>query len=205
MQNIEYNHKHTGQPAGICRKLPLTDDYEDSCVTASMPNLEVDEEFTLQSDAAPFLTDSVKTVPIGGGDVVVRHIMAKSNRHHVTGSRTIIDDIVGWSTSKALVLLLFECMCRVSTKYRASFKLSKCEFFYDRFEYVGHDLMPGGNTTAKSKYDLINQWATPATGDNLHSFVSLCNYYNKFCPMFQVLVTPLRQLYIRYARKRIPS
>ena len=111
-QNIEYNHKHTSQPASICRNLPLTDNYEESCVTASMPNLEVDEEFTLESDVAPFLTDSVKTIPIGGGDVVVRQKMAKSDRHHVTSSSTIIDDIVGWSTSKALVLLLFECMCR---------------------------------------------------------------------------------------------
>ena len=74
------------------------------------------------------------------------------------------------------------------TKYRASFKLSKCELFYDQFEYVGHDLMVGGNTTAQSKNDLINQWATPTTGDNLHFFVSLCNYYNKFCPMFQATI-----------------
>ena len=90
-------------------------------------------------------------------------------------------------------------------KYRASFKLSKCEFFYERFEYVGHDIIAGGNTTAQSKYDLINNWSTPATGDGLHSFVSLCNYYNKFCPMFQLRVIPLRQLYIRYTRKNIPT
>ena len=131
--------------------------------------------------------------------------MASSDIHHVTGSRTTIDDIVEWSTSKSLVMLLFECMCRVSTKYRTSFKLSKCGFFYDRFEYVGHDLMASDNTTAQSKYDLLNHWHTTKTGDKLHSSVSLCNYYNKFCPMFQVLVIPLRQLYIRYIKKLIPS
>ena len=65
--------------------------------------------------------------------------------------------------------------------------------------------MANGNTTARSKYDLINEWPTPTTGDNLHSFVSLCNYYSKFCPMFQVLVIPMRQLYLKYTRKLIPS
>ena len=79
-QNIEYDHRQKSQPAGICRDLPLTDNYE---------------EFTLESDAAPFLKNSVKTIPIGGGDVVVRQKMAKSDRYRVTGSRTIIDNIVG--------------------------------------------------------------------------------------------------------------
>ena len=131
--------------------------------------------------------------------------MASSDRYHVTGTRTIIDDIVGWSTSKSLMILMLECICRVSMKYRGTFKLSKCEFFYERFEYVGHDIISGGNKTAQSKYDLINNWSTPAAGDGLHSFVSLCNYYNKFCPMLQLRVIPLRQLYIRYTRKNIPT
>ena len=82
-----------------------------------MPNLEVNKEFTLEPDTIPLLSDSVKSIPIGGGDVVVRQKMAKSDRHHMTGTRTIVNDIIGWSTSKALVLLLVECMCRVSTKY----------------------------------------------------------------------------------------
>ena len=155
-QIIKYDNKQTSQPASICRLLPTTDNYDKSCTAAVMLNLEIDEDFTLPSQNSPLYSKSINLIPNGGGDVVVRQKMANSDKHHVTGSRTIIDDIVGWSTSKALVMLLFECMCCVSTKYRASFKLSKCEFFYDRFEYVGHDLMVSGNTTAQSKYDLIN-------------------------------------------------
>ena len=185
--------------------LPLTDNYDELCTTVFLPNFEVDKEFTLNSHVYPLCSSSVKTTPIGGGGVVVRQKMSKSSRCRVTGTQTIINDIVCWSTSKALALLMFDYICRVSTKYCEYFILSKCEFFYDRFEYVGHDLMVNGNTISQSKYDLITQWATPTTGDNLHSFVSLCNYYSKFCPMFQVLVIPLRQFYIKYTRKQIPS
>ena len=60
--------------------------------------------------------------------------MASSDKYHVTGTRTIIDDIVDWAPLKSLMILMLECKCRVSMKYRASFKLSKCEFFYERFE-----------------------------------------------------------------------
>ena len=45
----------------------------------------------------------------------------------------------------------------------------------------------------------------PTTGDSLHSFVSLCNYYSKFYPMFHLQIIPLTQLHIKYARKSIPQ
>ena len=76
-------------------------------------------------------------------------------------------------------------------KYRVSFKLSKCEFFYNFFEYVGHVIIVGGNTIDQSKYDLINYWSTPTMGDGMYSFVSLFKYYNKFYPMFQFRVIHL--------------
>ena len=90
-------------------------------------------------------------------------------------------------------------------KYRASLKIKKCHLFSDRFEYVGRDILPIGNTTAKSKYDLIRKWKLPTTADNLRSFVSFCNFYENFIPMFQVMCKPLRDLYIRYNRTAIPS
>ena len=77
-KNIEYSHKQICQPASICRNFLLTDNCEESCVTASMPNLEVVKEFTLESDAVPFLTDLVKSIQIGG-DAIVRQNMAKSD------------------------------------------------------------------------------------------------------------------------------
>ena len=182
-----------------------TDDFEKSCIEVVLPNLEHDNEYELNQGDKPLSSDSTHTIPITERDIVVRQKVASSDKYHVTGTRTIIDDIVGWSTSKSLIILMLECICRVSMIYRSSFKLSKYECFYERFEYVGHDIMAGGNTTVQSKYDLINNWSTPATGDGFHSFVSLCNYYNKFCPMFHLRAISLCQLYIRYTRKSIQS
>ena len=131
--------------------------------------------------------------------------MSKSEDVHVTGSAVIVDDLLLWSTSKSLLYLLFECYCRGYLKYRTTLKLKKCDFLKKRFEFVGHDILQNGNTTASSKYDRINDWKLPASADSLHSFVSLCNFYNKFIPYFELKVAPLRSLYIKYNHKNIPD
>ena len=111
--------------------------------------------------------------------------MLTTDDEHVTGSRVIIDDVLIHSTAISLLLLLLECYMRVYFKYRESFKLAKCDFLSERFEFVGRDIMPTGNTTAASKYDLINDWKLPVTAAGLHSFVSHINVYNKFSPLFR--------------------
>ena len=63
----------------------------------------------------------------------VRHSTKSGDHTIVTGSRTIIDDILSWSTSQSTLLLLFECICIVFQKYRVSLKIKKCHLFNDRF------------------------------------------------------------------------
>ena len=131
--------------------------------------------------------------------------MKDSSLYHLTRSRVIIDDIMLRSTSVSLLLLLLECYLRIYLKYRTMLNLKKCNFLKKRFEFVGHDILSMGNTTAQSKYDLINDWILPVTGDGLHSFVSLCNFYTKFLPLFEMKVAPLRQLYTKYLHQKIPQ
>ena len=65
--------------------------------------------------------------------------------------------------------------------------------------------MSQGNTTEKSKYELVTNWSLPTTGDCLHLFVSLCNYYSKLTSFFQLKVIPLHPLHIKYHRTPIPT
>ncbi len=74
----------------------------------------------------------------------------------VSGSKTIIDDIILWCSNLELILIYFECVCKVFQKYRVSFRLDKCEFLKDRVEYVSHDILQDGNAPAASKFDMIN-------------------------------------------------
>ena len=72
-------------------------------------------------------------------------------------SKTIIDDTLIFSNHIPTLLHYFSCVAQVFTKYRFSFKLSKCDFFLSRIEYGGHDLIADGNCLVQSKFVLIRQ------------------------------------------------
>jgi hypothetical protein len=120
------------------------------------------------------------------------------------GSRTIIDDILLWSTVLTTLLNYFKCVCAVFLKYRVTFQLKKCEFLTNRIEYVGHDITPDGNCPAQSKFALITDWPLPVSGQALGSFIGLLTFYNCYCPWFEIRVKPLRRLERQYHRKPIP-
>jgi hypothetical protein len=120
------------------------------------------------------------------------------------GCRVIIDDIPLFSSDIPNPLNYLDCVCQVFTKYQVSLKLPKCDFLKSRFEYVGHDITADGNCPAESKFDLVADWTLPSNGQGLRSFVSLCNYYHRFCPWFEVSVKPFRSLISEFHRQPIP-
>ena len=109
-------------------------------------------------------------------------------------SNSIIDNILMWSMDPMILLSYFKCICKIFVKYCVSFRLDKCEFFLDHLEYVGHDLTPNGNCPATSKFNLLQDWPLPTNGLNLHSFLGLCSFYNRYCPWFETKATPLQAI-----------
>lgn len=79
------------------------------------------------------------------------------------------------------------------------------QFGQRQVEYVSKDILTAGNTIAQSKYGMVSSWNRPMTGDNLRSFVSFCNFYARFVPMFQIQCKPLRDVYMRYRKQSIPE
>ena len=105
--------------------------------------------------------------------------MRDSDDVHLTSSTVNNDDLILRSTITSLLLLLLKCYFRVYFKYKTTLNLLKCDVLRKQFEFVGHDIPSNGNTTASCKYDLISDWHLPPNGDILHSYISLCNFYDK--------------------------
>ena len=72
-----------------------------------------------------------------------------------SGIKGIIENILTWSTNLNLILIYFECVCKVFEKHCVSFILDKCEVLKDRVEYVGHNLTPPGNVPEKYNSNMI--------------------------------------------------
>ena len=120
-------------------------------------------------------------------------------------SRQIIDDGLMWSYDPLTLLKFFECLCEIYVKYRLSFNGKKCDFFMNRFEWMGNDITGDGNSPAISKFDLIRDWTLPVTGDSLLSFCGLLGFYSKYIPQYESRAQPLRALARSYHRKPLPS
>ena len=118
--------------------------------------------------------------------------------------KIIIDDILLYSNHVPTFLNYFSCVAQVFTKYRLSFKLTKCDFFKKRFEVVWHDLTTYGNCPAASKFDLIKDLSLPPHVVSLLSFISLCSFYSRYCPWFETNIKPLRKLQRCFHRQSIP-
>ena len=73
-------------------------------------------------------------------------------------------------------------------------KPSKCEFFKDRLEYLGHIVCKDGIETNSKKIMAIVKWPRPKNITQVRSFLGFCNYYRKFIKNYAQIAKPLYTL-----------
>ena len=73
-------------------------------------------------------------------------------------------------------------------------KPSKCEFFRDWLEYLGHVVSSKGIETNPKKIAAIINWPRPGNITQIRSFLRFCNYYRKFIRGYTQVAKPLYQL-----------
>ena len=118
--------------------------------------------------------------------------------------KTIIDDRLLYSNRIPTSSHYFSCVVQVFTKYRLSFKLSKCDLFLPRVEYIGHDCTVGGNYPVQFNFKLIKIWSLPPHDVSLLSFIGLCDFYRNYVPWFESNIKPLCRLQRLYDRQSLP-
>jgi RNase H-like domain found in reverse transcriptase/Reverse transcriptase (RNA-dependent DNA polymerase)/Integrase zinc binding domain/Chromo (CHRromatin Organisation MOdifier) domain/gag-polyprotein putative aspartyl protease len=73
-------------------------------------------------------------------------------------------------------------------------KLSKCEFFKESVEFLGHVVSSKGVETEAKKVQTIKDWPKPENVKELMSFLGLCNYYRRFVKGYSAIATPMTNL-----------
>ena len=118
--------------------------------------------------------------------------------------KIVIDDILLYSNHIPTLRHYFSCVANFFTKFRLSFKLSKCDFLESHVEFVGYDLTAGGNCPAQSKFNLIKEWPLPTHSSVLLSFIGLCLFYSRYCPWFETIIKPRRRLQRSFHHAQLP-
>src|SRR3954463_7821405 len=72
--------------------------------------------------------------------------------------------------------------------------MTKCEFFKESVEYLGHVISKEGIATDPKKVEIIKTWPKPNNLKELQSFLGLCNYYRRFIADYSKISSPLTNL-----------
>jgi hypothetical protein len=73
-------------------------------------------------------------------------------------------------------------------------KFSKCAFWLEEIQFLGHVLSGKGIVVDLSKVKDILEWKSPTIVDQVRSFLGLVGYYCRFIPNFSKIVKPITRL-----------
>ncbi|CAI7867880.1 unnamed protein product [Closterium sp. NIES-53] len=105
-----------------------------------------------------------------------------------------LDDILVYSRDKQEHLADLEAVFRNLDEHMLLTKGSKCEFFQDTLEFLGHVISEAGVEIDPKKLDTVNAWHPPTNITELQSFLGFVNYVRQFVPDMASLTTPLTEL-----------
>ena len=88
-----------------------------------------------------------------------------------------IDDIFIDSKTKQEHEEHLRIILQVFREHQLYAKFSKCDFFKDKIQYLGHVITKDGILVEPNKIKAINKWPVPKDVTDVWSFVGITRYY----------------------------
>ena len=105
-----------------------------------------------------------------------------------------LDDILIFSKTEEEHLEHLRQVLDLLREHRFYAKISKCHFFKDELEYLGHIVGRDGIRVDPRKVKAVEDWPIPTDLHKVRSFLGLANYFRKFMLGYATVVAPLTAL-----------
>ena len=105
-----------------------------------------------------------------------------------------LDDIIIFSDTKEEHLKRLEAVFPKLCAAGLKLKPSKCFFFKEEIEYLGHVVSGKGISINPKKIEAVSKWPTPRTVYDVRSFLGFVGYYRRFIKNFSSITKPMREV-----------
>ena len=105
-----------------------------------------------------------------------------------------LDDIIIFSDTKEKHLKRLEAVFQKLAAAGLKLKPSKCFFFKEEIEYLGHVVSGKGIATNPKKVEAVTKWPTPKTIYDVRSLLGFVEYYRRFIKDFSKIAKPIREV-----------
>ena len=105
-----------------------------------------------------------------------------------------LDDIIIFSDTKEEHIKRLEAIFQKLMAAGLKLKPTKCHFFKDEIEYLGHVVSGKGISTNPKKVEAVAKWPSPKTVYDVRSFLGFVGYYGRFIKNFSRISKPIREV-----------
>ncbi|GJV47675.1 putative reverse transcriptase domain-containing protein [Tanacetum coccineum] len=105
-----------------------------------------------------------------------------------------IDDILIYSKNKQEHEEHLKLILELLKKEELYAKFSKCEFWIPKVQFLGHVIDSEGIHVDPAKIESIKDWASPKSPTEIHQFLGLVGYYQRFIEGFSKITKPMTKL-----------
>jgi hypothetical protein len=105
-----------------------------------------------------------------------------------------IDDILIYSKNKEDHAKLLRIALQVLREHQLYAKFSKCEFWLDQVEFLGHVISKEGIAINPSKVQSVLDWQAPTNVKEIRGFLGMVGYYRRFIEGFSKIAGPMTKL-----------
>ena len=105
-----------------------------------------------------------------------------------------LDDILVYSKNEEEHEEHLRLTLQLLREHQLYAKLSKCDFYKDRIQYLGHIISEEGIFMDHDKIEAIKNWPTPKNVTEVRYFMGLAGYYQRFIEGFSKVAHAITSL-----------